>query len=168
MSDISTRTATSAKSKASKETSTSRGFQFPQFEMSGLELPEGFREMASQWMSEGKSNFERALMTAEEMNSVCGNACTTAAKYTAEYATKITEMMHKNTAATFDLVKDAVTAKSLPEMIEVSLADTRKQFDALATQTQELWSLAQKMAVETTRPLTADLPKVFQAPPTSA
>jgi hypothetical protein len=56
-----------------------------------------------------------------------------------------------------------MAAKSLLEMIEISMADTRKQFETLTAQSQELWSLAKKMATETTKPITADFPRVFQA-----
>jgi phasin len=167
MSEASTRTEGSAKSRAAKESATSIGFQFPGFEMPKLEMPDGFREIAAQWVNQGKANFERALTTAEEVNSACASACTTATKCVADYTTKLTEMTHKNAAANFDLVHDLMTAKSLPEAMDVSMVDARKQFEALTAQSQELWSLAQKLAVESAKPLTANLPKAFQAPASS-
>ncbi|MBW7950059.1 MAG: phasin family protein [Pseudorhodoplanes sp.] len=163
MSEAETKTETTAKSRAARTSAAGDGgFQFPQFEMPKFELPDSFRAMAAQWVDQGKANFEKALTTAEEMTGVCSRTCSNAAKGTADYTAKASEVVHNNAIATFDLVHHMMAAKSLPEMIEISMADGRKQFETLAAQTQELWSLAQKAAVETLKPVTADLPKVFQ------
>ena len=166
MSEAESKSEATAKSK-SAWSSTSSAFPFPQFEVPKFEPPELFREIASQWVDQGKANFERALTTAEEMTGVCSKTCSTAPKGTADYAAKAAEVVHKNAIASFELVHHLMTAKSLPEIIEISMADERKQFETLAAQTQELWSLAQKVAAGSMEPVTAGLPKVFQQPSVS-
>jgi hypothetical protein len=51
--------------------------------------------------------------------------------------------------------------KSLPEMIELSTEQARKQFELAAEQSKELWALAEKMANETAEPLKTGVAKGF-------
>jgi hypothetical protein len=51
--------------------------------------------------------------------------------------------------------------KSLPEMVERSTEQVRKQFDLATAQNKELWALAEKMATETAEPIKTGLSRAF-------
>ena len=55
-----------------------------------------------------------------------------------------------------------MTVKSLSEVVELSTAHMRRQFEALTAQTKELTALAQKVATETTEPLKDSVTSAFK------
>jgi hypothetical protein len=165
MAEDTTKAESNKKSRAAKEAATNgAGLQFLRFAMPNLDAPNPFRSAAAQWLSHGKDNIEKAISAVEEMNSVRERIWSTATKCTDDCTAKLTEVMHKNTIATFELIHDVVNAASLSEMIEIPTAHARKQFDALAAQNLEFLSLAQNAAVEAMRPITEAMPKVSQTP----
>lgn len=135
--------------------------QFPQFEMPKVEIPDAVRDAATQWINQGKENVEKMMTATEEMNGAFERAYSTAAKGAMDYGAKVTEAMHTNTAAAFEFAHDVMAAKSLPEVMEISSAGARKQFDALAAQNRELWALTRQLVAETIKPIAGGLPKVF-------
>jgi len=165
MSEASMKTET-GKSRAAKDTQGA-AFLFQQFELPKFELPDEFRAATVQWVDQGKKNFDTMITATGEACGTCGKTWSTAAKCTADCTAKLTEAMHKNADAAFDLAHDLMGAKSLPELMDISTAGARRQFETLASQSQELWSLAQEAAAETMRPLTAAIPKAFQMPTAS-
>jgi hypothetical protein len=134
------------------------GFPFPQFEPSKLEMPDGFRDAAVQWVDEGKRNFDAAIKSAGE---AYGKTWFTAARCTADCTAKFTEAVHNNTDAAFDIAHDLMAAKSLPEVMEISSAGVRQQYERLASQNQQLWSFAQQTAIETMRSFATAMPSSF-------
>jgi phasin len=162
MSETTTRTETFAKSRTGKQAaSSSAEFQFPQFEIPKMEIPGALRDAATKWINQGKENVEKAIKATEGMNGVFENAYSTAAKGAVDCSAKLTEATRTNTVAAFDIAHDLLAAKTLPEVIEITTAGARKQFDALATQNQELWALTQQLVTETIKPIAGGLPKVF-------
>ena len=69
------------------------------------------------------------------------------------------EMALANTNAAFDFASELITAKTLSEVIELSNAHARKQFETLTQQGKELGALAQKVATETAEPIKLGLAK---------
>jgi phasin len=149
-----------AGTETSKEAATS--FAFPQFEIPKIEVPGSIREVAATWVSQSKGNFEKAISAADGMRETLGNSCLSAAQCAADCTAKVNEVIHKNTIAAFDLVRDMIAAKSLSEAFEISTTEMRKRADALVTENQELWILMQKLAVEVMKPMTSNIPKLFE------
>ena len=87
---------------------------------------------------------------------------TTAAKGAADYNLKVIEAASANTNAAFDYARELLDVKSFSEVIELSTAHARKQFEAVSEQTKELAALAQKVATETTEPLKTGVTKAFR------
>ena len=85
----------------------------------------------------------------------------TASKGAADYGLKVIETTRVNTNAAFDFYGELITAKSLSEVIELSSAHARKQFEALTAQSKELGALAQKVATETAEPIKSGMNKAF-------
>ena len=68
---------------------------------------------------------------------------------------KIIEIAQQNVSSSFDLAKSLATAKTLAEMVELTATYWRKQFGALATQTEEVRVLSTKVAAGMAAPIKA-------------
>ena len=72
-----------------------------------------------------------------------------------EYQLKVLSATQANVNALFEYAHHLLRAQSMSELVDVSTAHSRHQFEMMAEQTRELASSAQKIATETTRPLTS-------------
>jgi hypothetical protein len=54
-----------------------------------------------------------------------------------------------------------MAAKTLSEVVELTNAHARKQFETLSLQSKELGTLAQKVATETAEPIKSGMNKAF-------
>jgi len=82
------------------------------------------------------------------LDDLLENTYTTAAKGATDYNLKLVEIARTNTRAAFDYAQELLGVKSPAEFIELSTAHARKQFEAMAAQTQELTEFAQKVTTE--------------------
>jgi hypothetical protein len=57
-----------------------------------------------------------------------------------DYGLKVIHMTRLNASAAFDLFGKLVAVKSQSEAIELSTVHARQQFDAVSTQSRELWN----------------------------
>jgi len=128
-------------------------FEMPKFEMPKLEVPAAFREFAEKSVTQCKDNWEKMKAATEEATDVIEDSYATATKGFAEYGLKVIETARANTNANFDYASKLMGVKSAAEVVELSTAHLRGQFEALGAQFKELTALAQKVASETTEPL---------------
>ena len=59
-----------------------------------------------------------------------------------------------NITATFEYMREAFSAKSVPELMEISTKHAQRQMQMMTEQAREIASAMQKATVESTRPLT--------------
>ena len=111
-------------------------FEFPTFELPKMEIPAAFREIAEKSVSQAKETYERMKSAAEEATDVLEDTYATASKGAADYGLKLIETARDNTNANFDFISELMTVKSLSEMVELSTAHARKQFEAATAQSQ--------------------------------
>src|SRR5438093_13067395 len=128
-------------------------FEFPNFEMPKMEIPAAFREIAEKSVSQAKETYEKMKTAAEEATDVLEDTYATATKGVSDYGLKVIEAARENTNAAFDFATRLMTVKSISEVVELSTAHSRKQYDAVSTQTKELAAIAQKVATETAEPI---------------
>lgn len=128
-------------------------FGMPNFEMPKMEIPAAFREFAEKGVSQAKENYEKMKSAAEEATSVLEDTYATATRGATDYGLKVIELTRENTNATFDFAVGLLAAKTLSEVIELSTAHARKQFEALTEQGRELAGLAQRVATEAAEPI---------------
>src|SRR6266850_862713 len=119
----------------------------------GTEAPAAFRDLAERSLSQAKDNYEKMKSAAEEATGLLEETYSTASKGAADYGLKLIEVARTNTNAAFDYASELFGAKSLSEVIELSGAHARKQFEALSAQSRELATLAQKVATEAAEPI---------------
>jgi phasin family protein len=74
---------------------------------------------------------------------------------------KVIEVARVNTNAAFDFANKLLAAKTLSEVVELSSAHLRKQFETLTEQGKELSALAQKVATEAAEPIKSGVTKAF-------
>ncbi|MPZ38980.1 MAG: phasin [Rhizobiales bacterium] len=156
-----------AKAKPANPESTASAFEFPKFEipnfeMPKIEVPAAFREFAEKGASQAKENYEKMKAAAEEATDVLEDTYATAAKGASDYGLKVIEATRVNTNAAFDFYTELMTAKSYSDVIELSTAHARKQFETVTAQTKDLTALAQKMATETAEPIKGSVSKAFK------
>lgn len=136
-------------------------FEMPKFEMPKFEVPTAFREFAEKGIAQAKENYETVKSAAEQATDVMEDTYSTASKGCASYGLKVIETARANSDAAFDLMTELMTAKSYSEMVELSSAYLRKQFDTLIAQGKELSEHAQKVATDTAEPIKESLSSTF-------
>jgi phasin len=137
-------------------------FELPNFEMPKMEIPAAFREIAEKSVSQAKETYEKMKSAAEEATDVLEDTYATATKGVSDYGLKLIEAARENTNSAFDFATQLMTVKSLSEVVELSTAHTRKQYEAVTAQTKELAAIAQKVAVDTAEPVKEGFGKVFK------
>jgi phasin len=136
-------------------------FEMPKFDMPKFEVPVAFREFAEKGIAQAKENYEKVKSAAEQATDVFEDTYSTASKGCASYGVKLIETARANSDATFDLMNELLSAKSYSEVVELSSAYMRKQFDAMIVQAKELSEHAQKVATETAEPIKESLSGAF-------
>ena len=157
-------TVTSPKAKTSKPATGAfevPKFEMPKFDMPKVEMPAAFREFAERGVAQCKDTYEKMKAAAEEATDVIETTYSTATKGASDYGLKMIEAARVNTNAAFDFAGELITAKTLSEIIELSSAHARKQFEALTQQSKELGALAQKVATDTAEPIKSGMNKAF-------
>src|ERR1043165_9894719 len=123
-------------------------FDIPSFEMPKLEIPAAFREFAEKGGAQTKDAYEKFKAAAEENTEMLETVYATASKGSTEYGLKVIEVARANTNAYFDFVGSLFGVKSPSELVELTTAHSRAQFETVTAQGKELTALAQKVATE--------------------
>ena len=123
-------------------------FEMPKFGLPNMEMPEAFREMAEKGVAHAMDTNTKAKAASEAAADLLERTYATVAKGAANYNLKIIEIARTNTRAAFDYAHELLGVKSASEFIELSTAQTRKQFDIVSTQNKELCALASEMVAE--------------------
>src|SRR5882672_8553786 len=140
-------------------------YEMPNFEIPKMEIPAAFRELAEKSVSQAKETYEKMKSAAEEATDVLEDTYATATKGASDYGLKVIEAARANTNAAFDFATQIMTVKSLSEMVELSTAHTRKQFETFTGQSKELAAIAQKVATESAEPVKESWGKAFKKIP---
>jgi phasin len=123
-------------------------FAMPKFDLPNMEMPEAFRDMAERGVEQTRDAYAKVKVASEEAADLLENTYEAAAKRATNYNRKLIEIARTNTRAAFDYVHELLGVKSPPELIALSTAQMRKQFEIVSEQNKELCALAQEMATE--------------------
>ena len=112
---------------------------------------------------------ERAKENCEKMNAASGaitgvlsEAYSTNAKGIADYTAKVIEFSGANTTSAFDFLSHLLGTKSPSEALQLSAAQSAKNFETATAQSRQLWELARKVATETADPIKKSLAGALQ------
>ena len=121
-------------------------FEIPKFDRPNMEMPQALREMAEKGVEHTRDAYAKAKVASVEAADLFENSYEAAAKGVTDYNLKLFEIVRTNTRAAFDYAHELLGAKSPAELIELSTAQMRKQFEIASAQNKELCTLAQEMA----------------------
>jgi phasin len=138
------------------------GFELPLFGLLKMTTPANFREIAGPSVAQVKENCEKMKAVSEEMADALRQTCSTHAKAATDYGVKVIDISSVNTTAALDFLTNLIDAKSPSEIMNLSVAQARKNFDAASAQSRELWELAQKVTAETAEPIKKGVAGVLQ------
>jgi len=161
MAEATTTTPPKAKTKPVSNPFEMPKFEMPKFDIPKVEMPAAFREFAERGVAQAKDTYEKMKAVAEEATDVLETTYSTASKGASDYGLKVIEAARVNTNAAFDYAGELLAAKTFSEVIELSSAHARKQFEALTKQSKELSALAQKVATDTAEPIKNGMNKAF-------
>ncbi len=162
MAEIATTTTTKSKPKAAATAESLKfempkfempKFEIPKFEMPNVEFPPAFRELAEKGVAQAKDNYDKMKNVAEQATDMLEDTYATASKGFSGYGLKVIETARANSNAAFDLFGELLTAKSYSEVVELTTAYMRTQFDTVTAQAKELTEHAQKIATEAVEPI---------------
>ena len=163
MSDTAVRMDATTKPKPPKNVaSPSTAYEVPKFEVPKFEMPVAFRELAEKGGAQAKENYEKMKSATETMTGMAQATCATAVEGAKNYRLKVIEMTAANANAAFDYVGKLMAVKSLSEVVELSTAHAREQFNTVSAQHKELIALAQKVATDAAEPIKTGLSKAFE------
>ena len=137
-------------------------FEIPKFDMPSMEVPAAFREFAEKGVAQTKDAYEKMKAAAEQATQVLETVYSTASKGSTEYGLKTIEIARTNANAHFDYVQSLFGVKSFSDLVELSTAHARTQFETVSAQTKELAALAQKVATETSAPIKTGVEKAMK------
>lgn len=123
------------------------------FTLPSVEVPPAVREIAEKSVAQAKEAYSKFKTAAEEATDALEDTYESTRKGVLEFNFKALDAARINTDATFDFIKEIISAKSLAEAIELQTSFTRKQFEALSGQAKEFQELATKLATESGAPL---------------
>ena len=136
-------------------------FEMPKFNLPNVEMPAAFREMAEKGVEQTRDTYAKAKVASEEAADLLENTYEAAIKRATDYNRKLFAIARTNTRAAFDSIQELLGAKSPSELIELSTAQMRKQFELVSTQNKELCALAQEMATEAASTIKTGVSKAF-------
>jgi hypothetical protein len=96
----------------------------------------------------------KAKERAREATESAEASASDAAEGMRECQTVILAATQANIAAMFEYMREAFSAKSIPELMEVSTRHAQRQMQIMTQQAREIASAMQKATMESTRPLT--------------
>ena len=158
-----THAVNSAAAQSAKAANDAARSMFPHMDVSRVEIPAAYRDMAEKGIAQAKQNYERAKVVTDQASDMLETTFNTATKSMSEYTVRVMEAMRANTNANFDFARSLLSVKSPSEVVELSTAHARKQFETMATQGKDLATLAQKLSTETVQPVRAGMDKALRA-----
>lgn len=120
------------------------------------------RRFAEKGVVQTRDAFEKLNAAAKNAFGAFDASASIVAKGFSEYKAKAFEAFQANSALTFEYFDALTGTKTLSEAVALAPAHASKQFQALKDQTNDLSSLAQKIAQESAEPLKAVICKTFQ------
>ncbi len=155
MSETATQSKTSKAGRASAEDNPAIGTL-------RTELPTSFIDLFEKSVARAKNAHEKATSIVQHSAEAFEEAFSCANRGSAEYRAKLMEMARTNANSAFDLAREVLEAKSIPELFESTISHQRKQLELAAAQMKELSTLTQKVVSETTEPIRSGMTEPFK------
>jgi phasin len=123
---------------------------------------QAFKDVAQQGANYGKEFAEKSEAAAREAGQSFQRSYEKASDEAADFRAQWIEMLRENANASFDFAQKLVAARSPSEVLELTAAHSRRQFETFLQQGQQLTDLAQKAATGAVKPMQDGMKKVFE------
>lgn len=123
------------------------------FEGADMAVPEAFRSFAEQTVTHSREAYEKAKDAMEETVGVLEKSIDQAGQGTVALNRKVIDITQSNLNSGFDFAKNLAGAKNVAELMELQTSYVRKQFETLASQAEDIRTLATKVATDTSEPI---------------
>jgi phasin len=130
--------------------------------MPRVEVPEMMRELAERGVQQAKDNYARFKSAADGATDLLEESYANASKSATDFNLKALDALRENVNATFDYTAQLLAAKTLADVVELSSAHVRKQFETLTGQAKDLAVAAQKIATDASQPVKAGVSRTLQ------
>jgi len=137
-------------------------FDMPKFDFDSMEVPAAIREIAEKTISQAKTAYDRAKVSAEEATEVLEDTFAASSKHATDLNKALIANTKANVNASFDLAEKLFGVKTVAEAVELQSEFVRKQFDALSAQAKDLQAKAQKAAEECCKPVKDSVAKTVE------
>ncbi|WP_421726272.1 phasin [Bauldia sp.] len=127
-----------------------------------FDVPIAMREFAEKGITQARDTYAKMKSAAEDTTDVVEDTYETARDGAFALGAKTLDTARANTDATFAFAKDLFGAKTMAEIIELQTAFARQQFETATAQFKDFQEFAQKLFVETSKPMTAHVEKTFK------
>ena len=104
---------------------------------------------------------KKVKQTAREATERVQESSYKAAESLLDCQAKILSATQANINAMFEYAQEALKAKTVPDLVELSTVHVRRRLELMTGQTTEITGAAQKAAIASTRPLTGGLTNPF-------
>ena len=136
-------------------------FGVSKYELPKTEVPAEFHAMTHQSMAHARDACAKAQVASEQGVDLFANVYATIAKGATEYNRKLMEIARTNNRAAFDYAQELLGVKTPSQLIELSSAHMRKQFDVVSAQTKELYALVAALTADAAEPIKTGMSKTF-------
>lgn len=125
------------------------------------EMPESVRAFAEKGLEQVRSGYQQLRAAAKSSNGAMEASCQSAARGVSDFSTKLFEITRTNVEGAFDFATALLGSKSVADAVTLASGHAQKQFQVLASQSQDLMALGKKVASETVEPIKANATRAF-------
>lgn len=119
---------------------------FQKFEVPDLPVTAPFRELVQKAAEHATKTIDTLDKVTDEATKLVEAAGSSAATNALDYNRKLIEASRENAHAAYEYSRSLMGVTSLHELIELSNAHMRRQFETMSEQARELATLAKKIA----------------------
>lgn len=117
------------------------------------ERHEASREFAQASTANVRETFEQTKSGIQDLDNVLERTLTTATRSATDFNLQLIEIARSNANSAFDFARQLIGMQSPAELLGLSVAHARKQFESFTGQTQQLATRDQKGAADAAEPL---------------
>ena len=159
MANTETKTARGVKAATDKTAeaakSTAKGIADAAFSYPKFEMPEAFRSITEQGLTQTREAYAHLKTAAEEATDIMEDGFETARANMRDVQFKALDLAKANTDATFDLMRKLMATNSVADAFQLQTAFARERFEAFVDYSKDVHSTMNKAGEEATRPAKA-------------
>lgn len=122
------------------------------FAVAGFEVPEMFRNVAEQSLTQTREAYARMKSAAEEATDALEESFGKSRDGVLEFQKKSLEISQANADATFDLARQLLGVTSVTDAVQLQTAFMRERFESLVDYSKDVQATCEKVANEAAKP----------------